>query len=285
MDLQIIHVNDFLADLPRMISIAKRPFWDLHWYHVAHAASRTSRHLITGNGGDEFFGGYTFRYRKFLALAGYGASPLQRVRTYIDCHIRDWVPDQDCVFGAKCAFDWGSIYGRIMPYFENSLPPLSQVLLADCNGKLAHNFAPLELLLNNHFGIESVSPLMSQNVTSRAIRMPGQNKYDPGSNRGKLLLRDMLKRLKCEHLVSPGKMGFSVNTVNLWRNGGHDACGRYLLDSQLARDGWISGEWIRAHINRKEMDVRYVNKFLGLLAFEIWYRMFETRETKPSERL
>ena len=32
-------------------------------------------------------------------------------------------------------------------------------------------------------------------------------------------------------------------------------------------------------------DVRYVNKFLGLLAFEIWYRLFVTKEMKATTTL
>ena len=31
--------------------------------------------------------------------------------------------------------------------------------------------------------------------------------------------------------------------------------------------------------------VRYVNKFLGLLAFEIWYRIFITKEMNDDEKL
>jgi len=32
-------------------------------------------------------------------------------------------------------------------------------------------------------------------------------------------------------------------------------------------------------------DVRYVNKFLGLLAFEIWYRIFVTKEMNSETKL
>ena len=35
----------------------------------------------------------------------------------------------------------------------------------------------------------------------------------------------------------------------------------------------------------KKPNVRYVNKFLGLLAFEIWYRIFITKEMNPETKL
>ncbi len=43
--------------------------------------------------------------------------------------------------------------------------------------------------------------------------------------------------------------------------------------------------WINDYIDTKELDVRYVNKFLGLLALEIWYRLFITKEMKPDTTL
>jgi hypothetical protein len=34
-----------------------------------------------------------------------------------------------------------------------------------------------------------------------------------------------------------------------------------------------------------EPDVRYVNKMLGILALEVWWRLFVSRTIKPHERL
>ncbi len=33
------------------------------------------------------------------------------------------------------------------------------------------------------------------------------------------------------------------------------------------------------------LDVRYINKFLGILALEIWYRLFITKEIKDDGRI
>ncbi|MCH7648815.1 MAG: hypothetical protein IIA83_09435 [Thaumarchaeota archaeon] len=39
------------------------------------------------------------------------------------------------------------------------------------------------------------------------------------------------------------------------------------------------------YIDKPELDVRYVNKFLGMLAFEIWYRLFITTEIGSEDTL
>ena len=33
-DHHIIHLENYLSELPKAISIIKLPFWDLHWYYV-----------------------------------------------------------------------------------------------------------------------------------------------------------------------------------------------------------------------------------------------------------
>ena len=56
-------------------------------------------------------------------------------------------------------------------------------------------------------------------------------------------------------------------------------------NSRIVKDGWINGEWIKKYIDNPSLNVKYINKFLGLLAFEIWYRLFITKEMKSSEKL
>ena len=56
--------------------------------------------------------------------------------------------------------------------------------------------------------------------------------------------------------------------------------GNYLSDSRIVEDNWINQDWISKYINQNNLDVSYVNKFFGLLAFEIWYRLFITKEMK-----
>ena len=71
----------------------------------------------------------------------------------------------------------------------------------------------------------------------------------------------------------------------MWNSHGRRLCEQYLLHSRVVEDGWIKQEWIDKYLNKTDLDVMYVNKFLGLLAFEIWYRLFITKEMSSNSTL
>ena len=40
-------------------------------------------------------------------------------------------------------------------------------------------------------------------------------------------------------IIPKEKLGFNVNTINLWKLHGHDLCKEFLDDSRVVKDGWI----------------------------------------------
>lgn len=280
----VVYVENYLKELPTAISIIKQPFWDLHWYHVVKKAETLGKSLVSGDGGDELFGGYTFRYEKFLSLTKRNSSPLEKTKAYLKCHERDWVPDQKNIFGEKLHFSWSEIYSRILPYFDNQLTPLSQVFLADFDGKLLYNWVPLNTKIHDHFGVKPITPILSEETINYATHLPTRIKYDPKNNMGKIMLREILRKYSLEKLLIKKKQGFSVDTINLWKAYGYDLCDHYLIDARIVKEKWINDSWIQKHF-QKNLDARYVNKFLGLLALEIWYRIFITKEMKSKTTL
>ena len=278
-------VENFLESLPPAISCVKLPFWDTHWFYVAKKAQTISKDIISGNGGDELFGGYVFRYSKFLSLVNEKSSPLEKIKAYLECHNRDFIPEQIQVFDEKSNFSWDVIYKIFYPYFDNSLPILNQVLLADYNGKLLHNFTFVNKKINEHFNIKEIMPILSPNLISYSSHLDPKYKYDYENHSGKILLRKLAEKLELNSFVKNEKQGFSMNTISLWKKHGKNICSYFLLDSRAARDGWISHEWIKKNISQDDIDVRHVNKFFGLLAVEIWYRLFVTNEMSSKEKL
>ena len=281
----IVYLENYLTELPKAISMIKLPFWDLHWYYVAKKSQSLSKYLCSGDGGDELFGGYTFRYKKFLSLTNTNSTPLEKVKAYLLCHERDRVPDQEKIFGKKSEFSWKSIHESLIGYFDNPLSPLEQVFLADYNGKLLYNFSPINTRISNNFDIKNISPLLSEEMISYALGIPLQNKYDKTNDIGKLVLRKLLSKYNMEKFIPNEKFGFNVNTISLWKSVGQSICQEYLVDSEIVKAGWINKDWISQHIGKDDLDVRYVNKFLGLLAFEIWYRLFMTKNMSANTTL
>ena len=180
----VINIENYLKELPRAISIIKQPFWDTHWYYVSKKAQSLSKFLASGDGGDEIFGGYTFRYKKFLETTTNTSTSQEKIKAYLSCHERDRVPDQDKLFHKDVNFSWNSIYNVLSTFFENNLDRLDQVLLADYNGKLLYNFSPVNNSLQEHFCLTSVSPFVSTDIISYFLPIQNKFKYNKNENNG-----------------------------------------------------------------------------------------------------
>ena len=281
----ILEIDNFLEELPKAISIVKQPFWDLHWYYLVKKMKNFTNVFLSGDGGDELFGGYTFRYKKFLKLTNENSTSTEKIIAYLNCHERDWVPDQESIFDRENQFNWNDIYKILEPYFDNTLPRLTQVFLADYNGKLIHNMQPLYKSIHDYFSIRNITPIQNEELIQFSCRLGNDQKYDFKSNLGKIILVNLLEKYNLKHLTSIQKQGFSVNTSNLWNCYGKEIFLHYFDKSRLVEDKIINSDWIDKHISKNDLNTRYINKFLGILALEIWYRLLVTKEMNKNEKL
>ena len=281
----ILEIDNFLEELPKAISIVNQPFWDLHWYYLVKKMKGLSNIFLSGDGGDELFGGYTFRYKKFFEQTNENSTVHEKIKSYLNCHERDWVPDQELIFGNNCKFDWNKIYDILKPYFDNSLSRLSQVFLADFNGKLLHNMQPLYSKIHEEFNMKNISPIISEKLTKFSCQLSEDYKYDFQKNSCKIILSNLLEKLNMHKLISPKKQGFSVNTINMWYSYGKNIFHYYFDKSRLIENKIVNSNWIEKYSQKTDLDARYVNKLLGLLALEIWYRIFITNDLNSNEKL
>ena len=283
-EFQSVIFDNFMKNLPKQISIVQEPKINYYWYFVAEKAKEIGDVLVTGDGGDELFGGYVFRYSKFLTLINQ-SSWEEKAKSYIECHNRDWVPDQQEMFGKKMEFSWQNIYQLFRPYFDNNLDSLDQVLLADYNGKLMFDWMPAYTKIYDYFSLTGFSPMLSESIIRLAFQIPISEKYDKQNNVGKLILRKILENNNIK--LHAKKTGFSPNLVLFWNNFGKEISRNFLSDSRIVKDGWINPNWIQNAFQKIEAsaDIRYIAKVLHVTSFEVWYRLFITHEMSDSEKL
>jgi len=283
----VIRMDSIFTNMPEIISITGTPRWNTYTHLVAKAAQKFSNVLVTGDGADEMFGGYSFRYNKFLNL--YQPNDDWKIKTikYLECHNRDWVPDQEHMFGSAIKFDWNEIYKYFQPYFSNSLEPLQQVMLADFNGKLVFDFIPTSKSISRKYQLKGVPIFLDSNLISFAMGLPLSQKFDKKTLRGKLVLRAITKRFGIKHIDE--KRGFSPSLFFDWKKYGKKIFQKYLLDknANIFQKKLINKNWtLRAfETMENDGDIRYLNRLTSILALEIWLRIFITKEMKAGKKL
>ncbi len=287
-------IDNVLEDLPKLISIIGVPKWNLYQYYPLEKAKSFSDMFFSGDGGDEIFGGYVFRYKKFLdKLYGiHNPNWLDKSRIYLECHERDWVPDQNKIFNKKLNFSWLKIYENFRSYFENDLHPLNQVFLADFNGKLLHDWIPSNLEFGKYLELNINSLFLNPEMISLSTRLHWGVKYDYEKDIGKLPLLSILINYLGFNNFHNVKKGFSLNLINLWKNYGKEIVLHYLhKDSDVVKNNIINIEWIDKAIRLVDesldynMRIRYISKLLSVLSLEIWHQLFVSAKLKPSSKL
>jgi len=282
-----VHLGSVFKTIPSLVYVSKSPRWNTYQHLISKEAKKYGNYLVTGDGSDEIFGGYTFRYNKFLNLLQPKNNWKIKSINYLECHNRDWVPDQESLYGKAIKFDWDKIYKYFRTFFSNPLEPLKQVMLADFNGKLLYDFIPTANSINTHYGVAGMPIFLNHDVIKLGLSLPMKQKYDPQSQKGKLVLRKIAKKLRVEHIDK--KRGFSPSLWLDWKNNGKKICHKYLLqeDSNVIRKNLINHNWLIRATERIDYDgdQRSLTRMISILALEIWIQIFITKEMSHLKKL
>ncbi|MEX0656983.1 MAG: asparagine synthase C-terminal domain-containing protein [Nitrosopumilaceae archaeon] len=286
-DFKTVFIDSIFTNMPELISVTNKPKWNTYQHLIAKTAKKFGKKFVTGDGADEIFGGYTFRYNKFLTLSRPEDNWKVKTINYLECHNRDWVPDQESVYSSRINFNWNQIYDYFRSYFSNPLNPLNQLMLADYNGKLLYDFIPSGQMMYKFYKIDHFPLFLKSEVITHGFSLPLNQKYDPKNQKGKLILRKIASRYKIKHIEE--KRGFSPNLLFDWNDKGKKICEKYIMtkDSHIYKKKLINYNWVIRAFEKvqNDGDIRYLNRLISILALEIWYRIIMENEMKKDKKL
>lgn len=251
------------ALLDRVVEGLDEPLGDpaaVPTFVVSEVARRDVTVVLTGEGGDEVFGGYD-TYRRELALAGmlHVPQPLRALAAWSLGTVDAWRasgpslygPRLQAILGADAAGWHGAFTTRLHPATRRALygpaldaavqaalaaspnghgaataDPVLQASLEDLAGRLPDGLLMKVDKMTMQHGLEARTPLLDHVLVEWAMRLPPALRCSTAS--GKLVLKQVAARVLPADIVGRPKHPFDV-PIGRWLRGGlagaaRDAC-------------------------------------------------------------
>jgi asparagine synthase (glutamine-hydrolysing) len=242
-----LQVDDLIKLLPSFLTEYDEPFFDSSAFPVL-AVSRLARQHVTvslsGDGGDELFGGYHYyriaqqldRFFNLPAAARLGIAALvgrlpQHRFKLLSGALRQ--PDRAAAFAfsRSIAKDFGGVLNPALisrtqsinalftsasQSFPKGLHPSEQGMRLDAFYTLPDDYLQKVDVASMAFSLESRDPLLDQDLVEWAMKLPIEWKLRGGVN--KYLLRKLAYRYVPREILDRPKMGFGV-PIDSWLRG------------------------------------------------------------------
>jgi len=305
---ELIVRPDALSILDRLVSHFDEPFADSSaiptWY-VSEVARRHVTVVLSGDGGDELFGGYdryvphprVARFDRLAPpvarhLAGFvwphlphgarGKNFLRHVSRDDDGRYLDSIaffqPDEKrSLYSADLRRSLGrwdseqAISGRFARFA--SLPAQGRMMSVDFETYLPEDVLTKVDRMSMAHSIESRVPLLDNEVIDFAATLPAAMKIHGG--RRKHILKEAARPLLPPAILDRKKQGFGV-PVGLWFRGGLAHVFSDVLDSPRTRQrGYFEPSFV-ARLVREHLTGRrdHALRLWQLLMFELWHRQY-----------
>jgi asparagine synthase (glutamine-hydrolysing) len=274
-------------------------------YYAARLASAFVKVVLSGTGGDELFGGYTWRYahavgskdREDFLRRTYGF--WQRLVPEGDKHLlfneatRARIGDRSPFESYRAVFDgWEGGYAGDDDFVSASLYFELKTFL--------HGLLVVEDRVSMAHSLETRVPLLDEELVELALRLPVHQKvrnlatldrrdenvsgqrhlYEQDTAEGKLVLRNAVRRALGDDVAERIKQGFTAPDATWFRGQSIDFVNRLLRDPDARLYEYLSRPYVESILD--EHTSGRVNRRLmiwSLLSFEWWCRCFLDGET------
>ena len=295
-----------LEDLPQLVWQLDEPFADesaIPTYYVARLARAHVTVALSGDGGDESFGGYT-RYVSLdrdplvRCVPGWArrALPFDRcIPVGVKGHgrlRRARLPAADRYAEGMAAFPEpyrrrlytpdlaARLRGRdsltaYTAYFDGA--PAMDVVSAAQNADI-HRYLPDDILvkvdrMSMLASLETRSPLLDHRIVEFMARLPLQWKIR--NDETKYLFKRAMTSLLPEDIIRRRKMGFGVPFSHWFRGGLKPFLDDVLLSGRCAQRGLFNTEFVRTLVRQHQRGLaNHQRRLWNLICFELWARMY-----------
>ncbi len=267
---------------------------DIAVFGLARAAREHVRVVLSGEGGDELFGGYP--KHRFARLAERAtvlpsrlrsglAGPVERrlgahsrARTALRAVAAGDVAEQHATwFAPFTADERRSLLGGPPPPDRRATPtlgvdPLDRMLRHDLRSWLPDNLLERGDRMSMAASLELRPPLLDHHLVELAFRLPSSVKVRSGST--KWVLKEVARPFLPDEVIDRKKVGFRVPLDSWFRTGLRDTA----RDRLTGADSWVGQTLDRAQVrdlvDRHERGANEEIRLWTLLCLEMWHESF-----------
>ena len=131
--------------------------------------------------------------------------------------------------------------------------------------------------------IESRVPFLDHKLVELTARLPERMKLRGMTT--KYILRENMKGILPEQILTRGKMGFPVPLGNWFRGPFKSVVDEYVLGERTLARGIFERGFLKKLVAEHQSGLNHAERLWMLVNFEIWQRQFLDGEALPSQQL
>lgn len=319
----VVSPEQFFAALPQLVWHEDEPLAhpsSVALYFVSKLASEHVKVVLTGEGSDELLAGYG-RYRRTIWNLALGRKYNQVTPAIARDTIRKQIermlpggrlrqklmrtflvlsPELESIYFDNFAVFPAPMQQRMFtretrdriheidPYVElrrllertKDLSLLDGLLYADIKTYL-HELLMKQDQMSMATSIESRVPFLDHKLVEFTARMPDRMKLRGGTT--KYVLRESMKGVLPERILTRSKMGFPVPIGSWFRGPFRSVVDEYVLSERALSRGIFAPEFVRNVVSLHQAGEDHSERLWALVNFEMWLRRFFDRDPQITQ--